>query len=338
MDKPARKTTLKDVARMCNVSPMTVSKMLNGKGGVSKETAKRIWKAIRQLNYTPNLIAKSLRVNKTLTLGVVTSDSSELLFPKMISGIIETATASGYSVVIANSNQSEEREEQSIRVLLNKRIDGLVLAAPFRLDEDRVAEIKNFGIPLVLMMRSTDLPVDFVASDNDAGGYQLIEYLARTGGPNHGEYYFINLPREHHNGEERRKAMRTAMADFGIDYNPSHAWYVEPNFAAGHAAMRDLLASGVRKGTVVCGCDVIAVGAIQAALEAGVRIPEEIRITGYDDIEMLDYLNVPLTTMRQQVYVMGQEGVKILLRRIDEGEGAPMQSRIPCELILRKST
>ncbi len=338
MDKPARKTTLKDVARMCNVSPMTVSKMLNGKGGVSKETAKRIWKAIRQLNYTPNLIAKSLRVNKTLTLGVVTSDSSELLFPKMISGIIETATASGYSVVIANSNQSEEREEQSIRVLLNKRIDGIVLAAPFRFDEDRVAEIKNFGIPLVLMMRSTELPVDFVASDNDAGGYQLIEYLARTGGPNHGAYYFINLPREHHNGEERRKAMRTAMADFGITYDSSHASYVEPNFAAGHAAMGKLLASGVRKGTVVCGCDVIAVGAIQAALEAGVRIPEDIRITGYDDIEMLDYLNVPLTTMRQQVYVMGQEGVKILLRRIDEGEGAPMQSRIPCELILRKST
>ncbi len=338
MDKPARKTTLKDVARACDVSPMTVSKMLNGKGGVSKETAKRIWKAIRQLNYTPNMIAKSLRVNKTLTFGVVTSDSSELLFPKMISGIIDAATASDYSVVIANSNQNQAREDQSIKVLLNKRIDGIILAAPFRVDMERVEAIQNFGIPLVLCMRSTELPIDFIASDNHNGGYRLVQHLIDTATPENREFHFVNLPRDHHNGQERLVGMRQALADNHIQYDDNRARYVKPAFEAGTAAMRELIGNGLRRGTVVCGFDVIAVGAIQAALEAGLRVPEDVRVTGYDDIEMLDYLNVPLTTMRQDVYRMGQEGVRMLLRRIEEPNGPLAQIRLDCELVPRRST
>ena len=335
MDKPVRKTTLKDVAKACGVSPMTVSKMLNGKGGVSQETAKRIRKSIRQLKYTPNLVAKSLRVNKTRTIGVVTSDSSELLFPKMIKGIVDAASDEGYSVIIANTNQNHERENEAIRVLLNKRIDGILLAAPFRADADRIDEIRDFGIPVVLLLRSSDLSVDFVSSDNFRGGYDIVSYLIEKG---YRDIRFLNLPREHHNGEERRVGHRQAMNEHGLDYDESAMAFARPIIEAGYSAMRELLKKGGSTGTFVCGCDVLAVGAIQASLDAGLRIPDDIRICGYDDIEMLDYLNVPLTTMRQQVYTMGQEGVRLLLKRMENPESGPVQNRLPCELIIRKST
>ena len=320
---------------MCDVSPMTVSKMLNGKGGVSKETSKRIWKAIRQLNYTPNLIAKSLRVNKTRTFGVVTSDSSELLLTKMIKGIIDAAAGADYSIIIANTNQSPERETESIRVLLNKRIDGLLLAAPFNVDLERFDEIASFDVPTVLLMRSTSLPVDFVASDNRKGGYDLVSYLVDKG---YRDLNLICLPREHNNGEERRMGYLEAMRDFGVEYSADKIVYVEPRVEAGYEAMRRLIAGGARGGTFICGCDVIAVGAIQAALDAGFSIPGDMRFCGYDDIEMLDYLNVPLTTMRQNVYEMGREGVKILLDRMKTPDSPPVQTRLPCELIVRKSS
>ncbi|MCC8189057.1 MAG: LacI family transcriptional regulator [Planctomycetes bacterium] len=332
---PVRKTTLKDVARLCDVSPMTVSKMLNGKGGVSKETSKRIWKAIRQLNYTPNLVAKSLRVNKTRTFGVVTSDSSELLFPKMIKGIVDAAAAADYSVIIANTNQSQERESDAIRVLLNKRIDGLLLGAPFIVDESRVEEIAGFGIPVVLLMRSTPLPVDFVASDNFRGGYDLLSYMVTHGDPT---LFFLALPRDHHNGEERIEGYRQAARDHNVPFSEEAVLRVKPEVSHGYRAMRHLIDRGVRRGAIICGCDVIAVGAIQAALDAGLSVPGDLRICGYDDIEMLDYLNVPLTTMRQKVYEMGQEGIRLLLERMNTPAAPPVQMRLPCDLVVRKSS
>lgn len=333
-----RKTTLKDVANLCGVSPMTVSKMLNGKGGVSKETSQRVWKAIRQLNYTPNMIAKSLRMNRTFTFGVVTSDSSELLFSKMISGIIEAATANDYSIIIANSKQDQKREDEAIRVLLNKRIDGLLLAAPFRADMDRFNEILSFGIPVALLMRATRLPVDFVASDNRNGGYHLVQYLIDTLDGRSPDFYFINLPREHYNGIERFQGELKCLQDNRIALDDGRTRFVKPQIADGYAAMQDLMRKGLCKGTLVCGSDVVAVGAIQAALDAGLSVPGDIRVTGYDDIELLDYLHVPLTTMRQQVYRMGAKGVEILMQRMAHSDHLPKQSRLSCELIVRKST
>ncbi len=326
---------MKDVAESCGVSPMTVSKTLNGKGGVSKETSRRIREAVRRLGYAPNLVAKSLRVRETRTIGVVTSDSSDLLFSKMIKGIVDAAAAADYSVIIANTNQSEEMESKAIRTLLNKRIDGIVLAAPFRVDRRRLAEIAGFGTPAVLLMRSTRLPVDFVASDNYQGGYEALSYLVGGG---HRDIRLLSLPRGHENGEERLEGYRRAMFDHGVPYREEDVVFVRPEVGCGYRAMAGLIEGGVRTGTIVCACDIIAVGAIQAALDAGIEVPGAMRFCGYDDIEMLDYLHVPLTTMRQQVYEMGREGVRLLLERMANPDLPPVRKRLPCEMIVRKSS
>lgn len=335
LNSPPRKTTLKDVARLCGVTSMTVSKYLNKKGGVSEATAEKIRLAVRQLNYTPNLVAKSLRMNKTQTIGVVISDSSQLLLTRMLQGIDDEAFASGYSIIMANTNQNPERERECITTLLNKRIDGLILAAPRRFDVDVYNEVAGFGIPLVLMMRPSSFPVDIVVSDNRGGGYALAKHLIETGSR---RLYAINLPLDNSSGRERMEGIRRALADCGLGREAIGEVNVEPTMEAGRAAMEALLEEGFSGDTVLCGCDLIAVGAMRAAFGRGARIPDDFRLCGYDDIDMMDNLAVPLTTMRQQVYAMGREGMRLLLKRMDEPSRPPEHRRFPCELVVREST
>lgn len=335
MAMQAKKATMKDVALLCNVSSMAVSKVLSGKGGISKETAERIRAAAKKLNYRPNLIAKSLRMNATRTLGVVISDSSHLLFAKMLKAIGDSADDNGYSIIISNTGQSPEREKKSIRTLMEKRIDGLLLAAPIHVDEESMAEVRDGGIPVALLMRSGGDNFDTVINDNYLGAYQMVDYMAKTGS---NRIYMINLPRESQSGRERLRGYKRALKDNGIPFNAKDVCYCQPYIEDGRASMLALLERGVRSGAVFCGCDVVAIGAIRAAIEKGVQIPGDIRIGGYDDIELLDDLRVPLTTMRQPVHDMGVAGIELLLRRIRDPDRAPERIVMPSELIIREST
>lgn len=330
---PGRKATLKDVARHCDVSTMTVSRVLNDKGRVSPAMASRIRKAIRDLGYTPNMVAKSLRDNKTRTFGMVVSDCSELLVAKMTRGVLDAATAEDYSVIMANTHLRGDLERKSITMLLDKRIDGLILGAPFTLRPEQMEEIRAHGIPVVMLLRASDLPVDYVAGDNHGGGRLAVEYLAGRGVR---EIHFLNLPRRHSGGEERRAGNRQAMRDHGLSYD--EGLFVEPDIELAREATHAILRRGVSPGgAVVCGCDVIAMGALRACFERGARVPEDVRIVGYDDIEMADHLRVPLTTIRQPVYEMGRQGVELLLRRRDNPSAERVKRRLPVELIVRRS-
>lgn len=333
--EPGKKATIKDIAAHCSVSLMTVSRVLNNKGGISKKTASRVWEAARELNYTPNLVAKSLRVKETRTLGVVISDSSHLLFAKMLKGIGDAATTAGYSIIFANTNQVREAEREAINVLMNKRIDGLILAAPLRTDEETLREIAHFGVPFVLLMRSSGANVDSVVNDNYHGAYELTDYLARTGSTDIG---MINLPRESQSGKERARGYRQALRDHGLAYDPRKHLHAAPHIEDGGKAMARLLERGLRKGAVLCGCDLIAIGAMQTLFAHGLRVPEDVRIGGYDDIEMLDYMKAPLTTMRQPAYEIGQCGVKLLLERIKHPRRETERIVLASELIVRQST
>lgn len=330
-----KKATMKDIAHLCNVSSMAVSKVLSGKGGISKETAERIRAAAKKLNYRPNLIAKSLRMNATRTLGVVISDSSHLLFAKMLKAIGDAAERNDYSIIIANTGQSPEREKKSIRTLMEKRIDGLLLAAPIHVDEESMEEVQDGGIPVALLMRSGGDSFDTVINDNYLGAYQMVDHLAKTGSS---RIYMINLPRESQSGRERLRGYKKALKDNNIPFNAKDVFYCQPYIEDGRDSMLALLERGVRSGAVFCGCDVIAIGAIRAAIEKGVQIPGDIRIGGYDDIELLDDLRVPLTTMRQPVHAMGTAGIDLLLRRIGDPERPPERIVMPSELIIRGST
>ena len=333
--KLSKKATMKDIAKLCGVSAMAVSKALGGKGGVSKDTAKRIAAAAKKLNYTPNMIAKSLRVNETRTLGVVVSDSSHLLFAKMLAAISEAAEHEEYSVIMANTGQSAAREKKAVESLVNKRIDGLLLAAPIHVDAKSVAELLGFGIPVALLMRHGGERVDSVVTDNYRGGYEMVDYLLKTGS---GPIHMINLSKKSQSGKERLRGYRTALRELGSAHNAGEVLHCPPQIEEGYAAMRRLLEKGITSGAVFCGCDVIAIGAIRAVLEKGFSIPGDFRICGYDDIELLDDLKVPLTTMRQPAQDMGREAIALVLKRIREPRRKPERIVMPGTLVVRAST
>ncbi|MGI6298693.1 MAG: LacI family DNA-binding transcriptional regulator [Saccharofermentanales bacterium] len=331
-----RRTTLKDVAREAGVSAMAVSKVLNGKGGISPETSKRIREAAKKLNYQPDNIAKSLRVQETNTLGLVMGDSSQLVFAKVLRGVQDAAAAAGHSVIVANTDQDVEKEKRAVELLLRQRIDGLILAAPLRVSPEALNKLQDNGTPTVLLMRSSPgLDIDSIENDNFQGGYDIVDYLLKTGSR---DIWFLSLPLASQPSQVRMRGYRQAFRDHGLTLAENQVVHCEPYIEAGAQAMTRLLDNGLKSGTICCGCDLIAVGAINVIRKRGFSVPEDFRVTGYDDIDLMDYLEVPLTTIRQPKYEIGNEGVQLLIERIQNPQRIARHLSLHSDLIIRKST
>lgn len=329
------KPTLKNIAQAAGVSAMTVSKALNGKPGVSEKRRKEIRDIAERMNYAPNLIAKSLRVDETKTIGVVLSDTSEMVLSKVLRGIQDGATSHGYSIIIANTDHQPERELHSIRTLMSKQIDGLILVAPTLYINEHIAFLKNFGIPFIFLMRKNDQSeIDTVINDNYLGGYQSIAHLVSEGCHS---FQILSLSNSQ-SSQEREMGYRQAFSDFKISISPEQFHAVTPFVEAGYDAAKQLLAQCSRFDALVCGCDTVAIGAMDALLEAGVKIPSSVRLIGYDGIDLARYLRIPLTTMAQPLYAIGLNGIEILLDRIHFPKMPVRKLVLKSELVVRQST
>ena len=327
--------TLKDVAREAGVSAMTVSKVMNGKGGVSEATRKRIREVADRMNYTRNTVALSLRDGATMTLGVVLSDSSELVISKVLRGIQDTAADAGYSIITANTDHSPERERKAIETLISKRIDGLIFVAPLLHSPEDIAWIRERNIPFVLLMRNDkNKNVDAVINDNFAGAYMTVEHLIEQGCGS-----FAILPIEgSETARERIRGWKKALEDHGIPESKTMFCETPQYLESGYKTVQEHLSEIMNYDALVCGCDTMAVGAMSALLDSGVRIPEDIRIIGYDGIDFCNYTAVPLSTIEQPLYEIGVEGVKAMLNRLNNPEDAPGTKVLRCVLNARRST
>jgi len=327
--------TLKDIAKEVGVSAMAVSKALNGKGGVSAATEKKIQEAVKRLGYRPNIIAKSLRLANTKTLGVVVSDSSHSFFASVIKGIEETAAREGYSIILCNTDQDHEKEKKAISVLINKRIDGMLLAASMLTKIEEAEYLKRFGIPFVFVIRRSESDdVDYVINDNVTGAYLMTSHLISHGAE---KIYFINLYEGSPSGEDRLVGFKKALKENNISYSPKLIRNVKPQIEEGYMAMKKLLTEEDDVSTVFCGCDVIAIGAIEAILETGKSVPEDIRVGAYDDIDFAAYLKVPLTTIRQPKYLLGEKATELLIEKIKTKNSESKHIILDPELIVRRS-
>lgn len=331
-----KRATLRDVAKAAGVSAMSVSKALNNKGGVSEETAKRILETARRLNYQPNMVAKGLRLDETKTLGVVVSDSSEMVMSKILRGIADKAEELGYNIIIANTDRDCDKERHAVQVLINKCIDGLLIVASTLTASYDIEWLQSFRIPVALLMRESPfVPIDTVINDNFSGGYQIAKHLTAQGCKN---FCFLMLSSVSQSGEARLKGNRKALEECGVPFDPDSVIYTHPFIQDGYKNMKKMLRKSKSFDAVVCGCDLIAVGAMEALFEAGISVPEQVRIGGYDDIELAGYLRVPLTTMRQPLYQIGQEGVRLIVERIRSGDTPARHIMLSSELVVRAST
>lgn len=331
-----KRTTLHDVAAAAGVSAMSVSKALNNKGGLSPKTTRHILKVARQLHYQPNMVAKSLRVDETKTLGVVLSDSSEMVVSKVLRGIADRAEEQGYNIIISNTYSDRLKERHAVQTLISQRIDGLLIIASTLTSEEDSQWLKAWGLPTILLMReSMHTALDSVMNDNYDGGYQLAHHLIRQGCRQLG---FLPLTSISQSGRNRLAGARLAMEENGVSYDESRVLYTLPTIQSGYENAKKLLDEKPLCDAVVCGCDLIAIGAVEALQETGIQVPGQIRICGYDDIELAGYLRVPLTTMRQPLYEIGQKGVELFLERI-KNPGMPMQRVVlRSTLIVRESS
>ncbi|MDO4277218.1 MAG: LacI family DNA-binding transcriptional regulator [Lachnoclostridium edouardi] len=331
LNKP---TTLKDVAKLAGVSAMTVSNALNHKGSLSSQTYEKIMKAVKELNYTPNQVAQSLRNSKSNTIGVVMSDASCYVFSEILKGITAAAAQHNYNILLSNTVQDPSVEAKAIDLLLSSRIDGLIIVAPLNFSQKDIEHLKSLNIPFVILMRTSPFTdAEYVVNDNFSGSYQSLRYLYDTGSR---DFFFMTI--DSSSGYDRIRGYSHFLSEHGLNFQDFPRDAALPQIQDGYNSMKKIIQQGFHQGAVCCGCDLMAIGAMNAILEAGFSIPGDFRLIGYDDLEMSQYLRVPLTTVRQPFYQIGQEGVRVLQNRLMNSD-SPMQSVIlQPELIIRQST
>lgn len=327
---------IRDVAALAQVSPITVSRVFNNPERVSPATRARVEAAVEELGYIPNQIARSLRSNRTNTLALVLTDITNPFWTSVARSVEDAASGQGFNVILCNTDESEEKQEKYLSVLLRKRVDGF-LFVPARSEPGAVERIQRQGVPVVVMDRRVPgAEVDVVRSDSEEGAYALTRHLIGQG---HRRIAIICGPLGVSTAQERLDGYRRALHEAGLAVD--ERWIIEGAYtvASGYAVTTQLLSRETLPTALLGGNNFIALGAMRAIREAGLAIPEDISVVCIDDIP--DWLvGEPfLTVAAQSPYHLGRQATDLLLRQIREPNQHPAQEiLLPTELIVRRST
>lgn len=330
-----QRTTIRDVAQAAGVSINTVSRALNGKPDVNPETKRLIVEVAERLSYMPNKLARGLRSNKTGIIGVIVADIANPFFSAVVKGVGKAAKELSYSIILQDTSESYEGEEQAIHTMRSEYVDG-VLITPVQTDNKSILMLQESGIPFVLVARHfSDVKTDYVVADDVQGGYLATKHLIENG---HEKIAFINGPAYNSSAIERFQGYKKALGESHIKIDESLIRNGALTMEDGYAHAQALLENGAPKPTALFTfSDFVALGAMKAVHEAGLRIPNDIAIVGYDDVAFAFCLEVPLTTVRVQKRRLGEEAMTALEKKID-GQKGDRQLRIPVDLVVRQSS
>ncbi|MFQ6066789.1 MAG: LacI family DNA-binding transcriptional regulator [bacterium] len=324
---------IKDVARLARVSPACVSLVLNDKPYVSQEAKQRICTAIKQLNYRPNIIARSLRKKKTTTVGLVLSDITNPFFPEVARGVEDRAREYGFNVVLCSTDADPSLERQYIDVLLAKQIDGLILTSTR--SSDNLSQYAKEGCPLVLVNRGLSPDrFDFVGIDNVASAKMVIDHFIKLG---HQRIAFIGGEPASSASFGRYEGYRSALEQAKISYSDSFIKTGYLKYSGGYRAMKSLLQTSPSPTALFCANDMMALGAMDACLEKGIKVPQNLAIVGFDDIWVASLKSVQLTTVRQPRYLMGVKAVDLMIERIMGKRVEIKRVMLPTKLVVRRT-
>ena len=316
------------------MSTATVSHVINETRFVSEELCAKVYQAMRELDYRPNAIARSLRRKKTHNIGMIIPDISYPFLAEVAKGVEDIGFELGYNVILFDSNGDLEKEASCIELFQEKRVDGIVFVAAGE-SADHVQSLIEQEMPVILVDRDlTEIEVDTVIADNVESGYRATEHLIQSG---HRRIGCITGPRKLGVSNKRVDGCRQALERYGLPLCDEFLVHGDFRCRGGYEAMKELLALK-KPPTAIFACnDLMAMGAICAASQKRLRMPQDVAIIGCDDIALASFTNPSLTTIAQPKYEMGAMAVKMLVERIEDRNRPPTKQILPIELVIRDS-
>lgn len=333
----SNRVTMSDVAAKAGVSLMTVSRVINQKGEVNTKTRQRVLKVIKELNYRPSAIARSLATQETRTIGLVIPDVSNPFFADITRGIEQLAYAQGYHVFLCNTQEDPQRELAVIQSLEEKQVDGLVLCSS-RLPESLLVDLLVRLPPAVLINRRMHgpdgEPFQSVILDDERGGWLATQHLLQHG---HRQIGFLAGPAAAFSGQGRKKGYLGALEAGAIAPQPGWSIHCLPSVEGGYRAALALLTNCPQLTALFCYNDLVAVGVLQACAEIGRRVPQDLAVVGHDDIPLAALVSPTLTTCRVERHELGAQAVEALLSRLRDCPSGCQQIILQPELVIRQS-
>lgn len=334
-----RQVTSREVAELAGVSRTTVSFVLNNVPGIkiSDETRRRVWEAARHLDYYPASAARSLASGRAYRIGIILGEgqdplSADAFWPGLLQGVTAAARKNGYRIIVQTSEDVVSHDAY-LGLIREQEVDGLILSGP-RSDDPVLPQLAAEGFPLVIHGHLPGLPFPCVDVDNRSGARQAVRHLVALG---HRRIGFIsNAPLSHMSAQERLAGYRLALEENGIPFDPDYVGVGNFLPESGRAAMEKLLALRHPPTAVFAAGDVIALGAVHAIRAAGLRIPEDIALVGFDDLFFASYITPPLTTIHVPAYGLGWTAAVVLIALL-EGDTDVPSVMLDTELVIRDS-
>jgi len=311
--------SIKDIAKAAGVSHSTVSRALANSPLVALETKQRIQRIAQEMGYSPSAIARGLVTRRTATIGLVVTTIADPFVTEVVRGVEETALDDGYSVILCDSNAEPERELACVRTLREKRVDGIIVTSS-RVGNLYVPLLEQLGVPIVLINNQHEgRYVYSVRTDDFQGGQMVGAYLASLG---HRQIAYISNPPNAHSSLQRLAGCRAALREHGVDIPDEWVAPGDGRISGGRAGMGLVLQRPPHPTAVFCYNDMTAIGALQAAKAAGLRVPDNLSLVGYDDIAFAVLVDPPLTTVAQDRYMLGQRAMGLTLSLLNKQEEA----------------
>lgn len=328
--------TIIDVAKLAGVSTATVSRVINSPGTVSESTREKVHQAMVSCNYTYNALARGFVTKKSNTIGLIIPNINNPVFAESTRGVQDYADNHNVQVILGNTYYQQHKEEDLIRILREKQVDGLIITST-DLKGPTIRSLVNEKFPFVLLYSTIRTgPMFNVGVDNYRGGYLATEHLVQLGHRRIGMVAgkFTISDRSYHRWHGYRQCLR----HYGIAYDQNLLVQTEYSLAGGKASLKSLYSLREPPTAVFCSNDYLALGAMNGARECGLQLPEDMSIVGFDDTQIASYVFPGLTTVHQPAYDMGTIGAMMLLDRIAGQMDKPVHRLLETELVVREST
>lgn len=329
---------LKDIALRAGVSVMTVSKVLRDAPDISAATKMRVKMLAEEMGYVPDSLAQGLRTRTTRTIGLVISAATNPIFSRAILAIEQQAHELGYELILAHSLNEPAREEHVIRRLLSRRVDGLIISPVYRFAPTAQVynDLVNLKIPVVILGHRAQFcaTLSSVETEDIPGSYAATKHLLDLG---HRRIAYFAGPTVAIWAQERLEGYRRALRDAGIEPDEKLIFAAGSSIEEGETAGLQMLNEGQQVTAIQASNDMSAIGVASLLIKQGVKIPEQISIVGFGNILLCEYFKVPLTTVRQPKFRLGQAAME-MMRLLLKEEAGQSTKRLPCDLLVRAST